>query len=129
MMSISCGIQAGFTLNFPEEPETAQENIREIGPHVMFAPPRVYEQMVRNVQVKYLDASWSKRKAYELAMKIGYHVAELEFSKKSTPFHWKALNYLAYLGVHKKLKDHLGLSRIRGMKSALWHWIIQDLSM
>ncbi|MBS3907027.1 MAG: AMP-binding protein [Syntrophaceae bacterium] len=113
MMSISCGIQAGFTLNFPEEPETAQENIREIGPHVMFAPPRVYEQMVRNVQVKYLDASWSKRKAYELAMKIGYHVAELEFTKKPVPLHWKALNYLAYLGVHNKLKDHLGLSRIR----------------
>jgi long-chain acyl-CoA synthetase len=57
MMSVSCGIQAGFTLNFPEEPETAQENIREIGPHMMFAPPRVYEQMVRNVQVKYLDTS------------------------------------------------------------------------
>ena len=76
MMSVSCGIQAGFTLNFPEEPETAQENIREIGPHMMFAPPRVYEQMVRNVQVKYLDASWSKRKTHELAMKIGYHVAD-----------------------------------------------------
>ncbi len=113
MMSISCGIQAGFTLNFPEEPETAQENIREIGPHVMFAPPRVYEQMVRNVQVKYLDATWSKRKAYELAMKIGYHVAELKFNKKPVPLHWKFLNLLAYLGVHKKLKDHLGLSRIR----------------
>ncbi|KPJ63255.1 long-chain fatty acid--CoA ligase [candidate division WOR-1 bacterium DG_54_3] len=113
MMSISCGIQAGFTLNFPEEPETAQENIREIGPHVMFAPPRIYEQMVRNVQVKYLDSTWSKRKAYELAMKTGYHVADLKFSKRSVPFYWKALNYLAYLGVHKKLKDHLGLSRIR----------------
>jgi len=113
MMSISCGLQAGFTLNFPEEPETAQENIREIGPHVMFAPPRVYEQMVRNVQVKYLDASWSKRRAHELAMKIGYYVAELEFTKKPVPLYWKALNYLAYLGVHKKLKDHLGLSRIR----------------
>jgi long-chain acyl-CoA synthetase len=113
MMSISCGLQAGFTINFPEEPETAQENIREIGPHVMFAPPRIYEQMVRNVQVKYLDASWSKRRAHELAMKIGYYVAELEFTKKPVPFYWKALNYLAYLGVHKKLKDHLGLSRIR----------------
>ena len=113
MMSISCGLQAGFTINFPEEPETAQENIREIGPHVMFAPPRVYEQMVRNVQVKYLDASWSKRRAHELAMKIGYYVAELEFTKKPVPLYWKALNYLAYLGVHKKLKDHLGLSRIR----------------
>ena len=113
MMSISCGILAGFTLNFPEEPETAQENIREIGPHMMFAPPRIYEQMVRNVQVKYLDASFSKRTAYELAMKIGYYVAELEFMKKPAPWHWKALNYLAYWTVHKKLKDHLGLSRIR----------------
>jgi long-chain acyl-CoA synthetase len=113
MMSISCGIQAGFTLNFPEEPETAQENIREIGPHVMFAPPRIYEQMVRNVQVKYLDATWSKRKAYELAMRIGYHLADLKFSKKPVPWYWKALNFLAAMGVHRKLKDHLGLSRIR----------------
>jgi long-chain acyl-CoA synthetase len=113
MMSISCGIQAGFTLNFPEEPETAQENIREIGPHVMFAPPRVYEQMVRNIQVKYLDATWSKRKAYEWAMEIGYHVADLKFLKKPIPWYWKAANYLAHLGVHKKLRDHLGLSRIR----------------
>ncbi len=113
MMSISCGIQAGFTLNFPEEPETAQENIREIGPHVMFAPPRVYEQMVRNVQVKYLDATWLKRTAYELAMKIGYHVADLKFSKKSVASYWRALDFLASMAVHKKLKDHLGLSRIR----------------
>jgi long-chain acyl-CoA synthetase len=113
MMSISCGIQAGFTLNFPEEPETAQENIREIGPHVMFAPPRVYEQMVRNIQVKYLDATWSKRKAYEWAMEIGYHVADLEFLKKTIPWYWKAVDYLAYVGVLKKLRDHLGLSRIR----------------
>jgi long-chain acyl-CoA synthetase len=113
MMSISCGIQAGLTVNFPEEPGTAQENIREIGPHVMFAPPRIYEQMVRNVQVKYLDATWSKRKAYEWAMKIGYHVADLKFSKKPVHLHWRALDTLAYLGVLKKLKDHLGLSRIR----------------
>ena len=48
MMAISCGLQVGFTINFPEEPETAQHNLREIGPHVMFAPPRLYEQMTRN---------------------------------------------------------------------------------
>jgi long-chain acyl-CoA synthetase len=40
MMSISCGLQIGYTINFPEEPDTAQENIREIGPHVMtWMPP------------------------------------------------------------------------------------------
>jgi long-chain acyl-CoA synthetase len=113
MMSISSGLQVGFTINFPEEPETAQENVREIGPHVMFAPPRLYEQMTRTVQVKYLDASWIKRTAYELAMKIGYRVAELKFERKPVTWQWRFLRLLASLGCHEKLKDHLGLSRIR----------------
>ncbi|MDJ0830737.1 MAG: AMP-binding protein [Desulfobacterales bacterium] len=113
MMSISCGLQIGYTINFPEEPETSQENIREIGPHVMFAPPRMYEQMTRSVQVKYLDATWSKRKFYELASKIGYYVADLRFKKKPVSFYWKVLEWFAYAMVQKKLKDHLGLSRVR----------------
>ncbi|MBL7178673.1 MAG: AMP-binding protein [Desulfobacterales bacterium] len=113
MMSISCGLQIGYTINFPEDPETAQENIREIGPHVMFAPPRMYEQMTRTVQVRYLDASWIKRKCYEIANKIGYHVADLKFQKKTVPWFWMLLERLVYIGVQKKLKDHLGLSRVR----------------
>ncbi len=113
MMSISCGLQVGFTINFPEEPETAQENIREIGPHVMFAPPRMYEQMTRTVQVKHLDSSFSKRLLFNLSTKIGYKVADLKFTKKPIPFYMNILNKLAYLVVQKKLRDHLGLSRVR----------------
>jgi long-chain acyl-CoA synthetase len=113
MMSISCGLQIGYTLNFPEEPETAQENIREIGPHVMFAPPRMYEQMTRSVQVKYLDSTWIKRKFYEFSTFIGYKVANLKFDKKPVPWYWKLLEWLASISVQKKLKDHLGLSRVR----------------
>jgi long-chain acyl-CoA synthetase len=113
MMSISCGLQIGYTINFPEEPETSPENRREIGPHVMFAPPRLYEEMTRTVQVKYLDATWLKRKIYELSTKIGYHVANLKFDKKPVPWYWKLLHWLAYISVQKKLKDHLGLSRVR----------------
>jgi len=113
MMSISCGLQIGYTLNFPEEPETAQQNIREIGPHVMFAPPRLYEGMTRSVQVKHIDSSWTKRKFYELASKVGYRVANLKFEKQPIPWYWKFLNWLAYVSVQKKLKDHLGMSRLR----------------
>lgn len=113
MMSISCGLQIGYTINFPEDPATAQENIREIGPHVMFAPPRMYEQMTRTVQVRYLDASWIKRKCYELSTRIGYYVADLKFQKKPVPWYWALLEQLAYIGVQKKLKDHLGLARVR----------------
>jgi len=113
MMSISCGLQIGYTINFPEAQETAQENIREIGIHVMFAPPRMYEEMTRRVQVKHLDATWIKRKLYELSTKIGYHVADLKFEKKPVPFYWRLFEWFAYITVQKKLKDHLGLSNVR----------------
>ena len=113
MMSISCGLQIGYTINFPEEPSTNMENIREIGPHVMFAPPRLYEGMTRSVQVKYMDASWIKRKIYEFGTKIGYKAAECKFEKKSTPLYLQCLNFLAYWMMQKKLKDHLGLSRVK----------------
>ncbi len=113
MMSISCGLQVGYTLNFPEEPDTAQENIREIGPHVMFAPPRLYEGMTRQVQVKYIDSTWIKRKIYEFATKVGYKAANLKFDKKPVSFFLKLLSWVAYVTMQKKLKDHLGLSRLR----------------
>ncbi len=113
MMSISCGLQIGFVLNFPEDQSTVLENIREIGPHVMFSAPRMYEQMTRTVQVKYLDATRIKRKMYELSQKIGYRVANMKFEKKPVPFLWKLLEFIVYSTVQKKLKDHLGLSNIR----------------
>jgi len=113
MMSISCGLQVGYTLNFPEEPTTAREDIRQIGPHVMFAPPRLYEGMTRQVQVKYIDSSWIKRKIYEFSTKAGYKVADLKFKKKPVPLTWRILHWLAYLLMQKKLKDHLGMSRLR----------------
>jgi long-chain acyl-CoA synthetase len=113
MMSISCGLQIGYTLNFPEEPTTAREDIRQIGPHVMFAPPRLYEGMTRQVQVKYIDSTWIKRKTYEFATKMGYKVANLKFEKKPVSWILRVLNWVAYITMQKKLKDHLGMSRLR----------------
>jgi long-chain acyl-CoA synthetase len=113
MMSISCGLQVGYTINFPEEPETSQHNVREIGPHVMFAPPRLYEQFTRTVQVKYLDATWLKRRVYEICMKIGYHIADLKFEKKPIPVLWKLLGSTADACLFSKVRDHLGLSKVR----------------
>ncbi len=113
MMSLACGIIAGYTINFPEEPETAMQNIREIGPHFMFAPPRLYESLTRQVQVKYMDASWLKRKVYEFGMSVGYKMAELKLAKKKIPFYLKLLNFISYWILHKKLRDHLGMSNLR----------------
>ena len=117
MMSISCGLLAGFTVNFPEEPETVLANLREIGPHAVFSSARFYEQMVRTVQVKYLDASWLKRKVHEAALAIGQRLADRKLHKRPIPWTWSALGTLADLAVHRKLRDHLGLTRIRNAYS------------
>ena len=113
MMSISCGLQAGFTINFPESPETVQHDIREIAPQVMFSPPRIYEQMVRTVQVRYLDAPRVKRRIYEWGMRVGEKIVDLKFAKKGIPWWLRAQEQLADQAVHRKLRDHLGLPRVR----------------
>ena len=113
MMSISCGLMAGFTLNFPEDPETVQRDIREIAPQVLFSPPRIYEQMVRTVQVKVLDAPRLKRAVYQWAMGVGGRVVDLALAERPRPAALRLTRQLADLLVLRKLRDHLGLARIR----------------
>jgi long-chain acyl-CoA synthetase len=112
MMSISAGLTVGFTVNFPEEPETVQQNIREIGPHVMFSPPRIWENMLSTVQVKIEDASWLKRRLYNWALPVGYAVADTRFTRKTIGPWLRARHALAEFLVLAPLKDTLGLSRL-----------------
>jgi long-chain acyl-CoA synthetase len=113
MMSVSTALVIGFTVNFPEEPETAMENIREIGPQVMFAPPRIWENLVSQVQVKVMDASPFKRLMYGWLMPIGYRIADLTFDKQPVPLGLRFLHSLAHAALFRALKDRLGLARVR----------------
>lgn len=113
MMSLSSALSLGFTVNFPEEAETVTENIREIGPHVMFAPPRFWENTASMVQVKIMDTSPFKRMMYELCMPIGRRVADLRFAKKPVPFGLQVLAWLAWWGLFRALRDRLGFTNIR----------------
>jgi long-chain acyl-CoA synthetase len=113
MMSLSTALALGFTVNFPEEPETVTENIREIGPNVMFAPPRVWESLVSTVQVKIMDTTPFKRFMYERFMPVGQHVADLRFQKKPIPLAWRFLYWLAHVALFRALKDRLGMTNLR----------------
>ncbi len=117
MMSIACGLQAGFTINFPEEPETVLHDLREIGPHTIFSSARLYEQMARTLQVKYSDATWLKRKLYEWAINIGTQVADAKFAHRAIPRLVAAQAKIADWSVHRTLRDHLGLARIKNAYS------------
>ena len=113
MMAVASGLLFGLTVNFPESVESAQADLREIGPHIMFSPPRVWENMCASVQVKVMDASFLKRLVFNTCLPIGQKWSEYKFEKKAPPFHFRALYALAYLAVFKALKDRLGFSNIR----------------
>jgi long-chain acyl-CoA synthetase len=113
MMCLSSALLTGFTVNFPEKPETVQENIREIGPTIMFSPPRIWENMTSTVQVKVMDASALKRRMYNWALPVGYAYADAVFRKEAIPASLRLRHRLAYVLVFRALKDRLGLLRIR----------------
>lgn len=113
MMALSCGLTIGFTINFPEEPETVQENVREIGPQVMFSPPRIWENMVSQVQVKIEDTTRLKRAIFNQAMKIGYRYADTRFEKREPSLGLRLKYRLADWLVFQMVKDQLGLRHIR----------------
>lgn len=102
-----------FAVNFPEKVETVQENIREIAPQIMLAPPRIWEKICSDIQVKIQEAVWIKRLVYRLCLPVGDRVADFILAGKPVPFAWRLLNLIAYLGLFRSLKNYFGLSRLR----------------
>ncbi|MGD8972283.1 MAG: AMP-binding protein [Desulfobacterales bacterium] len=112
-MSVFSSLYAGYTVNFPEEPETAMEDLYEIAPSLMVASPRMWEGISRQVMVKHLDASFLKKLIYDLCLPIGYRWADFKFKKKSPTLGWKLLYWLAYAAMFRALRDRLGFSKVR----------------
>lgn len=113
MMAIACGMRSAFALNFPEEPETVQADLREIGPHIMFAPPRIWENMLSQVQVKIEDADRFKRSLFNWAINMGRRLADKRFNKQPLTALDRLINQIAYTLVFHNLLDQLGLKRVK----------------
>src|SRR3989442_5176635 len=56
----------GFACSCPESPETVQRDLRELGPTLILAPPRIWENMLTAVQVKGADAPPLKRWVFDV---------------------------------------------------------------
>ncbi|MEM6706281.1 MAG: AMP-binding protein [Acidobacteriota bacterium] len=113
MTAVSAGLLVGFAINFPEEPETVQIDISEIGPTTMFAPPRIWENMVSEIQVKIEDTSWLKRRVYDWAMSTGYEAADRGLSGEGLPGGLRFQRFLAEWLCFQWIKDKYGLRRMR----------------
>jgi long-chain acyl-CoA synthetase len=113
LVSVAMALHVGATVNFPEEPETVRDDLREIGPHVMIAPPRFWEAMCSDYQVKIADSGFVKRLATRAALALGERAAVSEGDHARPGGRARAQRALARLLAFRTLLDKLGLSRVR----------------
>ena len=103
---------SGTEVNFPENPETVNEDIREIGPQILFLGARLWESYASMVQFKNNDTTRLKRFLFNGFMRVGYKKADLEFQKK-TNILVKALYMIGDWVVFRPLRDRLGMVKLR----------------
>ncbi|RJQ85919.1 MAG: long-chain fatty acid--CoA ligase [Desulfobacteraceae bacterium] len=113
MFGTAAHLVGGVTLNFAEEPETVQQDMREIGPQVVSYGPRQWEDMARGIQVRIREAGLLNRFLYRQCEKIGYMRGAL--AEKGARGKWwqRILILCADLLVFFPLRENLGLRRCR----------------
>lgn len=113
MISVAAALFQGFTVNFPESSDTVMADLREIGPHIIFAPPQVWDRIASTVQVKMMESTPFKRFMYNLFMPIGERVAATSLAGKPVSLLSRVMYGVAHVALMRALRDRLGLSRVR----------------
>ncbi len=113
MIAVACGLSRGMTLSFPEDASTQRSDLREIGPHVMFSPPRIWESMLSEVQVRIDESGWLKRKIFGIGYDIGDRVAGQRVRGTRVGVGARTLAKLADWVALRPVRDQLGLTRVR----------------
>ena len=104
---------AGFTANCPEDTSTVLHDMREIGPTYLFAPPRIWENILTQVMIKMEDAAWIKQKMFHFFLPVASRVEKLRMAHKPVPFGQKVLYQLGRFLVYGPLVDNLGMRDVR----------------
>lgn len=118
ILGVAAHVYSGVIMNFPEEPETVRQNIREIAPEMLFYNSRLWDSLVTMVQVQMNDASWLNRTLYNHFLPVGYRMAEAQMANRD-PGIGLRLNYgLGDRLVFGPLRNQMGLSRVRAAYTA-----------
>ena len=113
MLSLATAIVGGVTINCPESPETVQRDLRELGPQGILAPPRVWETLLTQVQVRATDASRLKRGVFNYFRGLAERRELLMSDGKRVPATMSLAYKLGEILVYGPIRDQMGLRNAR----------------
>ena len=111
--SMASHLLVGMPVSFPEDPETVQQDLREIGPQIVFFAARQLEAMARIIQAKMADSGLLKKTAFNLFLPIGYKHCENKLACKESGIWLKIFYALGDLIVFRNLRDKFGILHAR----------------
>ena len=112
MMTIGVALANGITVNFPESNETAMQDLVEIGPHFMFAPPRIWEGIQSQMYIRMQESYGPNRAIYRKLLKWSTDAADASLSGKKPGGMAALKSKIAYWGLTRPLLDQLGFLRL-----------------
>lgn len=108
----------GHQTAFAESIEDMPDNVRQVGPTIMFGTPRVYEKYYARIATGVADATSLQKKIYNWAVNIGKRRAKrlADNNNSSISLGLQIQSVLARLLIYNKIRDIFG-GRIRFMLS------------
>src|SRR5260370_13475123 len=113
ILSVFSPLESGATVNFAESLETVPENIREVGPALFFAVPRIWEKFYSGVALRMREATPLGKLAYHWAIGVGMRIADHRIRGTRPAFGLRLLHRLADFLVLDNIRRSLGLHRTR----------------
>lgn len=113
IFSIGQAYTAGFCVACPENADTMQHDLRELGPTYFFAPPRFFEGLLTSVQIRMEDAGRMKRWMFKTFMENASVVGPKILDGEPVSFGARLKYILGQLVIIGPLKNTLGLSKVR----------------
>jgi long-chain acyl-CoA synthetase len=113
LFSLVLTVLVGFTCNCPERPQTVQRDLRELGPTIAIAPPRIWENMLTLLRVRAADSTPFKRKVFEFFRGLAERAEVLKGEGKQPSAFARLGLLLGEVLVYGPVRDQLGLRRAR----------------
>lgn len=113
IFSYAQSFEAGFCVACPESPSTAVHDRREIGPTFFFAPPRLFEAQLTDIQVRMQDAGWLKRVMFNNCLAVAKRCGEKILEGRFVNPLDRILYFFGNLLVYGPIRNQLGFSRLR----------------
>ena len=113
LYSTTISLLVGFTCNCPENVETVQRDLRELGPSTFLAPPRIWENLLTAIQLRAADASPLKRRLYEFFRNLAERAELARHDGKPLSLAIRLGLALGEILVYAPVRDQLGMRRTR----------------